>query len=148
MCLHGHLLLSWFKVKTWVLFFSSPEPQAQVSCSDHNFSVVVMVVVVYVNFSHFHLLKNNWTNYNQNWQKASLGEGDSSLRGDKYEIAKLYWGNFRKSSSPEPPYQISNKLGTKQPLVIGIQVCQMKSHALFHGEIIMIILIYYRLIFI
>ena len=25
------------------------------------------------------LLQNHWANFNQNWQKASLGEGDSSL---------------------------------------------------------------------
>ena len=33
-----------------------------------------------VNFSYFRLLlKNHWTNFNQTWHKASLGEGDSSL---------------------------------------------------------------------
>ena len=42
--------------------------------------VVVTVVIVVVNFSHFHLLpQNQWTNFNQTWHKASLGEGDSSL---------------------------------------------------------------------
>ena len=39
-----------------------------------------VVVVVVVNFSHFHLLlQNHWANFNQNWHKASLGKGDSSL---------------------------------------------------------------------
>ena len=43
-------------------------------------SVVVDVfVVVVVNFSHFHLLQNHWTNLNQTWIKASLGEWDSRL---------------------------------------------------------------------
>ena len=63
--------------------FSSPEQKAQVSISDHNFSdhicsvsvvvvfVIAIVVVVVENFSH--LLKNH------NFDKASLGEGDSSL---------------------------------------------------------------------
>ena len=37
--------------------------------------VVVLVVVVVVNFAHFHLLlQSHWTNLNQTWQKASLGE--------------------------------------------------------------------------
>ena len=41
--------------------------------------VVVDVVVVVVNFSHFHLLlQNHWANFNQTWNKVSLGEGDSS----------------------------------------------------------------------
>ena len=58
-------------------FFSSPEPKAQVSFSDQNLSVVVDIVV---NFSHFCLLlQNHWTNFNQTWHNASLGEGDSSL---------------------------------------------------------------------
>ena len=57
--------------------FSSPEPKAQVSFSDHNLPVVVVVVV---NFSHFHLLLQNYlTNFNQTLHKASLGDGDSSL---------------------------------------------------------------------
>ena len=43
------------------------------------FSVVVVVVVVGVNFSHFHLLlQKHWANFNQTWHKAFLGEGDSS----------------------------------------------------------------------
>ena len=39
-----------------------------------------VVVVVDVNFSHFHLLlQNHWANFNQTWHKASLNEGDSYL---------------------------------------------------------------------
>ena len=76
-------------------YFSSPEPQAQVSFSDHNLSVVVVIAVV--NFSHFHLLlQNHWANFNQTWHKSSLGDEDLSFlnegsrpfpRGDNYKIA-------------------------------------------------------------
>ena len=42
--------------------------------------ICLLSIVVVVNFSHFHLLlQNHWTNFNQTWHKASLGEGDSSL---------------------------------------------------------------------
>ena len=42
--------------------------------------LTVVVVVVVVNFSPFHLLlQNHWANFNQTWHKASLGDGDSSL---------------------------------------------------------------------
>ena len=45
-------------------FFSPTELKAQVSFSNQNLSVVV-VVVVGVNFSHFHLLpQNHWANFN------------------------------------------------------------------------------------
>ena len=58
-------------------FFCSPEPKAQVSFSDQNLSVGIVVVV---NFSHFHLLlQNYWANFNQTWHKASLGIEDSCL---------------------------------------------------------------------
>ena len=50
-----------------------------VSISDHNLLLSIIVVVV-VNFSYIHLLlQNHWTNFNQTWHKASVGEGDSSL---------------------------------------------------------------------
>ena len=40
----------------------------------------VIVVVVVLNFSHFHLLlRNHWANFNQTWHKAYLGKGDSIL---------------------------------------------------------------------
>ena len=70
------------------LIFSSPELKAQVSFSDHLSSGVCLSVrpsvrlsvCLSVNFSHFHLLlQNYWANFNQTWHKASLGEGDSSL---------------------------------------------------------------------
>ena len=70
------------------LVFSSFELKAQVSFSDHLSSVVCpsvrlsvrTSVCLFVNFSRFHLLlQNHWANFNQTWQKASLGEGDSSL---------------------------------------------------------------------
>ena len=72
------------------------------SFADHNLSfvvavVVVSIVIVVVNFQHFHLLlQNNWTNFNQTWLKLSLGEGDSSLfkgdfpTGDNDEMAKIH----------------------------------------------------------
>ena len=41
---------------------------------------VVVVVVVFINFSHFRLLlQNHCAIFNQTCHKASLGEGDSSL---------------------------------------------------------------------
>ena len=52
--------------------FSSPELKAQVSFSDHLSSVVCLSVC------HL-LLQNHWTNFNQTWQSASLGEEDSWL---------------------------------------------------------------------
>lgn len=40
---------------------------------------VVIVAVVAVNFTHFHLLQNRWADFNQAWHKASLSTQDSSL---------------------------------------------------------------------
>ena len=69
-------------------FFSSPELKAQVSFSDRLPFVVCLsvrpsvrlFVRLSVNFSYFRLLlQNHWANFNQTWQKASLGGGDSSL---------------------------------------------------------------------
>ena len=65
------------------MVFRSPEPNAQVTFYFQNSSVVrrfVLVVVVVVNVSYFHLLlQNHWANFNQTSHKASLGEGDSSF---------------------------------------------------------------------
>ena len=65
-----------------------------------------------------HLLQNHWANFNQTWQKASLGEGDSSLfkwrtcpfpRGDNYTnsentlmkfkniLLQNHWANFNQT---------------------------------------------------
>ena len=56
-----------------IVFFSSPEPKAQVSYC-RPFSSVVR------NFLHFHLLlENSWLDFNQTWQESSLGVGDSKL---------------------------------------------------------------------
>ena len=60
---------------TFICVFCSREPKAQVSFVDP-----LSVVVVVVNFSHFHLvLKNHRDKFNQTWHKASLGKGDSCL---------------------------------------------------------------------
>ena len=41
---------------------------------------LLFVVLVILNFSQFHLLlKYHWTNFNQTWHTASLGDDDSSL---------------------------------------------------------------------
>ena len=78
------------------------------------------------------ILQNHWANFNQTWQNASWGEGDSSWhrpypREDNYEIAKKHWRNqkifFSRIIAP-----ISTKLGTKHPWVNGIQVCSKKNH--------------------
>ena len=110
---------------TWLMLykssqprFSSPKPKAQVSFSDQNLSIVrhrccLVVVVIVVNYSHFHLLlQNHRANFNQAWHRASLGKGNSSLFKwrtqprvdnyekqkyiveDNYEIAKLYWRHW------------------------------------------------------
>ena len=42
--------------------------------------VVCVVVIVVINFSHFHLLlQNHWVYFNITLHNASMGEGDSSL---------------------------------------------------------------------
>ena len=101
----------------------------QVSFSDHNLSMSVIVVVV-VNFSHFLLLlHNHWTNFNQTSHKVSLGEGNSSFEGpnpfpreDNYDIVKIHWRIleifFSRTIGP-----ILTKLGTKHPCVKGIKGC-------------------------
>ena len=45
-------------IKCHFFLFSSPETKAQVSFSEHNLSVVVVDVIV-VDFSHFHLFIKN-----------------------------------------------------------------------------------------
>ena len=60
-----------------ILFLSSPEPiKWAFLIETRPLSVVVFVVVV--NCSHFHLhFQNHWTNFNQTCHKASLDEGIS-----------------------------------------------------------------------
>ena len=48
-------------------FISAAEPKAQVHYCDHALSVVRPSVV---NFSHFRLLWNRWTEFNETWQEA------------------------------------------------------------------------------
>ena len=64
------------------------------------------------------------------WNKAFLGEGDSSLlkwrappfpKGDNYKIAKIYWGNSKIFSRTTG--RISTKLSTEHPWVKRIQIC-------------------------
>ena len=76
----------------------------------------VFVVVIVVNFPHFHLLlQNHWANFNQTLQNAFLGEGDSILfkwrapsflaqinLGEIITTMRKYFDKFKKSSSPEP----------------------------------------------
>ena len=102
--------------------------------------VLVVVVVVVVNCSHFHLLlQNHLANFNQTWHKTCIGEGDSSLfnegprpfpRGDNYEIAKVQ-EQILKIFFSRTTWPISTKQGTKHPWVKGIQVCSYEGLSLF-----------------
>ena len=88
---HICLILIWVKIQAAksipsfvCVVFSSPEPTAQVSFSDQNLSVVRRCswcrrkLFILTNLKN-HLLQNHGANFNQTWQKASLGEGGSSL---------------------------------------------------------------------
>ena len=77
-------------------FFSSPESKAQWAFL---IKICLLSIVIVVNFSHFHLLLPN---YNQTWQKASMGKGIQICsnegprpfpRGINYEIVKIHWQN-------------------------------------------------------
>ena len=48
--------------------FSWPELKAQVSLSDQNLSIVVVII----DFTHFHLLRNHWANFKQTWHNLSM----------------------------------------------------------------------------
>ena len=63
------------KILCWEgVVLSSPELKAQVSISDGLLSVLRLSI----NFSHYHLLlENHCVNFNQTWNKTSLG--NSSL---------------------------------------------------------------------
>ena len=79
---------------------------------------IVVVGVVVVNFSQFHLLlQNHLNNFNQTWHKAFLDDGNSILfkwraspfqRGDNWRNIKNL--NLKKSSSPEPLGQFQPNL--------------------------------------
>ena len=63
----------------YILFLSSPK-SIKWTILIEMCPISVVVVIVVVNFSHFHLhFQNHWTNFNQTWHKASLDEGDSSF---------------------------------------------------------------------
>jgi hypothetical protein len=119
------------------LFFSSPDLKAQVSYSDRLLSVVRLSVCLSVcKLLHFRiLLQNHWSNFNQIWQKLSLGEGIQvwsnegychSSRGDNSKRVKIHWKFlkifFSRTSRPN-----SIKLGTHCPWVKEIQVCSNKG---------------------
>ena len=103
--------------------FKLPEPKAQVRFSDRNFSIVLVVIVV-VNFSHFHLLQNHLNNFHQSWHKhlwvkriqvVQMAGLWHFQRGDNNEIQLK---NLKISSSGTTG-SISIKLGTKHPCVKG-----------------------------
>ena len=52
-----------------IYIFSAPEPKTQVHFCDHALSVVCRPSAV-VNFSHFRLLWNHWTEFNETWKEA------------------------------------------------------------------------------
>ena len=89
---------SFLLARCWI--FSSPKPTAQVSFSDHNLSVVVVVVnfSIFVFFSRTTGLISTILG-----TKHSSVTGDSSFfkwralpfpRGDNNKIAKIHWRNF------------------------------------------------------
>ena len=103
--------LTW-RLCLWVSFFIACCPLS-------------VCVHLFVNFSHCHLLfQNHWTNFNQTWHKASLGEGNS--RGDNNKIAKIHWENLKIFSRTTG--QSSTELGTKHSWVKGTQVLQIEGH--------------------
>ena len=131
----------------WHLLFSSPEPKAQLSFSDQNLSIVSRCHCFRCCFRCCRCKLFTFSSsspeplsqFQPNWHKASLGEGDSSLfkwrtppppffhRGDNYKIAKIHWQIFF-SRTTEP---ISTKLGTIHPWVKGVQVCSNEGLCLF-----------------
>ena len=85
----------------------------------------VIVVVVVVNFSHFHLLlQNHRTNFNQTWHKASLGEGIQVCSNEGYTH----------KSSREPSDQFQLNLAQSIPGWRGHKFLQIKDHIIFKKE--------------
>ena len=60
-------------------FFSSPEPKAQVSFSDQNLSIVRRCCCCHKLLTLSSSSPEPLGQFNQTWEKSSLGEGDSSL---------------------------------------------------------------------
>ena len=111
-------------MKQFSYIISSPETKARVSFSDQSYQV---------NFSHFHLLQNPWTDFNQTWHKVSLGERSlfkcRAQPSSREELAKIHWRNlnifFSRTTKP-----ISTKLGTKHPCLMRTQFCSNEGHKL------------------
>ena len=118
-----------------MLFFSSPEPKAQVSFSDQNLSVVCRLCCCRCRRKLFTFSSSSpepLGQFQPNLAQSILGwrgfkfvqiKGPSLFQGEIItQIAKIYWSYlkifFSRTTGP-----ISNKLGTKHPWVKGIQVC-------------------------
>ena len=85
-------------------------------------------IVFLINFSLFHPVpQSHCVNFNWNWCKASLGEGDSIVKGIN---------NFKKKFSRTTwLITCTTKFGTKHFWVIGIQVCINESHVHFNKKV-------------
>ena len=91
--------------------FSAPEPKAQVHHFDHALSVV--------NFSHFRLLWNDWTEFNETWQEKRCQRPLPSLcflgRSEKQDGHPGLWLAETFSTSPLKPLSViqQNLTGSK-----------------------------------
>ena len=119
-------------LETAVIFFSAPEPKAQVHYCDHVLSVVRPSSVV-VNFSHIRLLLlNRWTEFHETWQETRSQRHLPSLcfsgRSKKTRWPPwplIGWDIFDFSS--ETAKRNSMKLDRKQDLNILYQVCVFQA---------------------
>ena len=114
-----------------LLFFSVPEPKAQVHYCDHALSVVRPSVV---NFSHFRLLLwNHWTEFNKTWQEARTQHPLPSLcfsgRSKKQDGRPGLWLAETFSTSPLKPLK-----GIQQNLT-GSKISTSSIKFLFFGLI-------------
>ena len=109
----------------------APEPKAQVHYCDHALSVVRPSSVV-VNFSHFQLLWNRLTEFNETWQEARTQHPLPSLcffgliGKTKWPLWPLNGWNIFDFSS-ETAYRNSTKRKRKQDLNVLYQVCVFRA---------------------